>query len=88
LPCAACHELEDKTFSQSEFIEKSKEFILLKVDATEDTEAIQAVIAKYDIKGLPTILFINKKGELLKDLSFTQFLSWPELKPKMLKAAE
>lgn len=86
--CGACHELEEKTFSQPEFREISSQFVLVKLDATEDTPQVQEIINLYNIKGLPTVMFINKKGQILNELTFTQFLSWNELKPKMLKVLE
>ncbi len=86
--CAACHELEEKTYTKAEFIELSKQFVLVKVDATEDTEDVQKILTQYNIKGLPTVVFVNRKGAILNDLTFTQFLDWNELKPKVLKALE
>ncbi len=86
--CAACHELEEKTYTEAEFIELSKQFVLVKVDATEDTEDVQKILTQYNIKGLPTVVFVNRKGAILNDLTFTQFLDWNELKPKVLKALE
>lgn len=86
--CAACHELEEKTYNNPEFVELSSRFKLVKIDATEDLPEIQKILEQYQIKGLPTVVFINKKGEILSDLTFTQFLEWNELKPKMVKALE
>ena len=84
--CAACHELEEKTYTEPEFIELSKQFVLVKVDATEDTDEVQKILTQYNIKGLPTVVFVNRKGAILNDLTFTQFLDWNELKPKVLEA--
>ncbi|MGZ3690500.1 MAG: protein-disulfide reductase DsbD family protein, partial [Pseudobdellovibrio sp.] len=84
--CGACHELDEKTYSTDEFKQLSKLFVLVKFNATEDNEAIQAVLKKYDIKGLPTVLFINRNGVLLNQLTFTSFLAIDELKPKMQEA--
>ena len=84
--CAACHELEEKTFSTDEFKELSRDFRLLKFDATEDNEQISQVLKKYQVKGLPSVLFINRNGTLLNELTFTQFLEMSELKPKMQEA--
>lgn len=86
--CAACHELEEKTYTHPEFVELSKQFKLVKIDATEDLPEVKQILEKYKIKGLPTVIFINKKGNILSDLTFTQFLEWNELKPKVLKALE
>jgi thiol:disulfide interchange protein DsbD len=84
--CAACHELDNKTFNTDEFKQLSEGFILLKFDATNETPAILDVLKKYNVKGLPTVLFINRNGTLLNELTFTQFLEISALKPKMQEA--
>ena len=84
--CGACHELEEKTYTNPEFIQLSKNFKLLKVDATVDTSAVETILKKYQVQGLPTVIFINRKGDLLNDLTFTQFITWDQLKPKMLES--
>ncbi len=81
--CGACHELEEKTYTNPEFIETAKSFKLIKFDATNDTPENQAVLQKYGVQGLPTVMFINRKGDLLKNLTFTQFIEWKDLKPLM-----
>ncbi|MEK6628938.1 MAG: cytochrome c biogenesis protein CcdA [Bdellovibrionota bacterium] len=84
--CGACHELEEKTFSTEDFIQLSSEFRLLRFDATEDNEQTSQVLKKYQVKGLPSVLFINRNGTLLNELTFTQFLEMNELRPKMQEA--
>lgn len=81
--CGACHELEEKTYTQPEFIQMAKSFKLIKFDATNDTPENKAVLQKYGVQGLPTVMFINRKGDLLKNLTFTQFIEWQDLKPLM-----
>lgn len=84
--CGACHELAEKTFATDEFKQISKLYVLVRFNATEDNEDIQKVLKKYDVKGLPTVIFINRNGDVLKELTFTQFLTMNELKPKMEEA--
>lgn len=86
--CAACHELKEKTFSRTEFKELAQGFVLLMVDATEDKPEVQKILKQYDVKGLPTVIFINKKGDVLNDLTFTQFLPWEKVQPRMQKVLE
>ena len=83
--CAACHELDETIFNQPAFLELAKQVKLLKVDATDDNEAIQTLLRKYQIQGLPTVVFINRKGVLLKHLTLTQFVNWDQFKPKLLE---
>lgn len=71
--CGACIELEDKTFSTNAFKEATNDFYLLRVDATEHFDGLDQLQKKYEVYGLPTIVFINPKGEFRKDLSLTGF---------------
>ena len=86
--CGACHELEEKTYTNPEFVELSTKFKLIKVDATQDNPETQKILAQFGVQGLPTVLFINKKGEILKNLTFTQFIEWKDLKPKMQESLQ
>jgi thiol:disulfide interchange protein DsbD len=71
--CEACHELDKKTYSDSAVISATKDHVLLKLDATEVTDEIEAVFKKYQVLGLPTVIFINSKGEVLPSLTLTGF---------------
>lgn len=71
--CAACHELEEKTFSHPDFLTATKDWVLLRFDATQDSTELQDLKKKYQIVGLPTVLIFNKNGEWLKELTLTEF---------------
>lgn len=71
--CAACHELEEKTFTDSIVQSMASNFTFIKFDATKDSEQLKELKQKYNIKGLPTLLFFNNKGQLISELTLTQF---------------
>jgi len=71
--CAACKEFEHETFPDPRVVELSSQFILLKIDATEDTPEIQRLKKKYGVIGLPTMVFYNPSGQRLDDLTVTGF---------------
>ncbi len=71
--CAACHELDKYVFSSSEFKNATKDVMLLKFDATKDSDLLAQLKKKFQIKGLPTILFFNSKGQWLEKLTLTEF---------------
>lgn len=71
--CAACHELDKYVFSSSEFKNATKEVVLLKFDATKDSDLLAELKKKFQIKGLPTILFFDSKGQWLEKLTLTEF---------------
>ena len=62
--CIPCKELDALTFSDQRVIALSKEFVTYKVDMTktmsDETEKIREM---FSIKGMPTVLVINSKGE-------------------------
>ena len=71
--CLSCTELDELTFSQPEVIERSPHFTMIKVDATSPSKELKKITDQYEVYGLPTIIFINSKGEVLKDLTLTGF---------------
>ncbi len=65
--CAACKELDHKTFSQPEVYEiVNRDFISLKIDGSNITDDVKATWNRYGVKGLPTVLFIAPDGEELE----------------------
>ena len=78
--CAQCKELDEYTYTDKEIIDLSKSFNNIKIDLTQENDAISE---KFDIKGLPVVIFMNSKGEELRDLRVTGFLEPEEFKEKL-----
>lgn len=78
--CAQCKELDEYTYTNPEIVELSKELNNIKVDLTKENENITD---KFDIKGLPVVIFMNSKGEEIKDLRVTGFLKPDEFKKRI-----
>ncbi|MBI3316455.1 MAG: thioredoxin fold domain-containing protein [Candidatus Omnitrophica bacterium] len=77
--CIPCHELDQYTYTDRRVITALEDFMRLKVDLTEaDTKEIQDVIDKFDIIGVPTLLFLDEKGEEKKAARITGFVSAQE----------
>ncbi|QRO00869.1 thioredoxin family protein [Archangium violaceum] len=72
--CAACKELDRETYPALEVIEESGRFINVKVDATQSDDALDALMERFGVEGLPTVAFISSNGELLRDPRVTGFL--------------
>lgn len=85
--CGACHELEEKTFQQPLFISESQNFVLLKFDATSESEKLTELKKKYHIVGLPTLIIYDTKGNQRADLTVTEFIDADNF-VKILKKAE
>jgi thiol:disulfide interchange protein DsbD len=57
--CAACKELDLHVFTDPAVkAEVAERFVPLKIDATEETEEIARLEAKYGVPGLPTVLLM------------------------------
>ncbi len=78
--CAQCKELDEFTYTDPEIIELSKSINNIKIDLTKENEGITN---KYDIKGLPVVVFLSPEGKEFTDLRVTGFLSPEEFKKKI-----
>lgn len=65
--CEACKKMEATTFKDPTLVaELSEHWILIKLDLTEDSEANDATIDKYEMPGLPTMVLLPKDANLEK----------------------
>lgn len=78
--CAQCKELDEYTYKNPEVVELSKSLNSIKVDLTKEN---QKITDKFNIKGLPVVVFLNTKGEEYKDLRVTGFLKPEEFKERI-----
>ncbi|MCB0366764.1 MAG: protein-disulfide reductase DsbD [Bdellovibrionaceae bacterium] len=80
--CAACKELESITFMDKDVMEEGKKFVLMRFDATKMTPEFDVLKEKFNILGLPTIVFHDGKT-WRTDLTLTGFESGPEFLKRM-----
>lgn len=77
--CAVCKELDTRTFPHPEVVRKSREFVPIRVDATDAAAPrVRALQRQYDVVGLPTVLFLTPDGEPIPGERLTEFVS-PEV---------
>jgi thiol:disulfide interchange protein DsbD len=60
--CAACVELDEKTWSDPAVIAESQRFVALKMDFTRRDEFSKAATARYAVRGMPTVVFYDSQG--------------------------
>ena len=61
--CIPCKELDAMTFSDSRVIAESQKFTMYKADLTKSgTPETEALTKRFHIKGVPTVLIIDSKG--------------------------
>ena len=77
--CMPCKELEHRTFSTKEVIAATRNVVTMKADLTQQGSAdVRALRKRYDIRGVPTIVFIDAHGKERTDLRAVQFIDKDE----------
>jgi len=71
--CVSCIDLDEKTYSNKDVISSLNNFVSVKIDGTKDTQEFQNLAKKYNVIGLPTVIFINKNGQVLENYTITGF---------------
>ena len=61
--CVSCAELEKITFNNPKVQEKLKQYILVKVDVTNNTPEDKELMKRFNIFGPPVILFFENGSE-------------------------
>ena len=72
--CVACKEFEKYTFSDAKVQQKLDEMVLLQVDMTRNSSDNDAIMQRFQILGLPTILFFDEQGQEISQMRITGFL--------------
>lgn len=61
--CTACYEFEEKVFHHPDVINALNNTLLIQADVTANDIEDKALMAHFDVRGLPSILFFDLKGE-------------------------
>lgn len=75
--CAACKELEHKTFVDAAVQREAARFVPMRLDATAPDDAMDELFQRYGVLGLPTVVFIDSTGKLLDKPRVTGFVEAP-----------
>lgn len=84
--CLPCKELEHQTFNQPEVIDASKGFVSLRADLTQHgSPEVRELRRKFDIRGVPTIIFIDATGRERANLRAVEFIDKDEFLSRINK---
>jgi len=73
--CLPCRELEHRTFNQPEVVDAAKAVVPLRADLTRSSSPeVIKLREQYDIRGVPTVVFIGADGKERPDLRVVQFV--------------
>jgi len=85
--CAPCRELEDITLHDSQVVQLANQrFVMIKVDLTTKDEQLHLrLLSKYQVRGVPTVVFIDAKGQRRPGLRLVDFLPAEQFLLRMKK---
>jgi len=87
--CTPCRELDKKTFHDRDVVTESAKFRMIKVDLTKEADPdVLQLLKKYDVKGVPTVIFLDAEGNEIKELQIIDYVPGKEFLPRMKKALE
>jgi thiol:disulfide interchange protein DsbD len=84
--CVACVELEKKTWPDAGVQKWLGTVVPIRLDMTKNTDADQAIMQRYGVKGLPTVLLLSSEGQVISGFvgyrSPEAVLGWAEAAKK------
>lgn len=84
--CLPCKELDHQTFNQPEVIEATRDIVSLKADLTQHgSPDVRGLRRKFDIRGVPTIVFIDAAGRERANLRAVEFIDKEEFLSRLSK---
>ena len=78
--CVACKDFEEKTFTDTAVKAEMAKMRLLRIDVTDPTPEQQQVLDKFQVFGLPTLLFFSPNGDEMSQSRITGFQGPEEFK--------
>lgn len=79
--CVACKEFEKYTFSEPDVQQKFAEMVIMQIDMSQNSAENRAFTQKFNILGLPTLLFFDEQGKeypqrITGFMPSDEFLNW------------
>jgi thiol:disulfide interchange protein DsbD len=83
--CGPCRALDNKVFTDPEIADLSRRFVTLRLDLTRRQPHQDAILQRYGIKGVPTLLFFDTQGKEVTSLRVEEFMDKKEILQRMKK---
>jgi tetratricopeptide (TPR) repeat protein len=85
--CAWCHRLDQSTYVDPWVVRKAQAFVAVKID-TEGSRKEQQIAEKYQVRTLPTIVFLSPEGRQLLRVPFQGPGQFPNTLDAALQTAQ
>ncbi len=83
--CTPCRELEEITFHHADVVKRAgQDFLMVKVDLTQKGNPLHTrLLAQYGVKGVPTVVFLDNRGNEYPDLRLVDYLPPEQMLSRM-----
>ena len=81
--CLPCRAMEKRAFKDPEVVSISKDILCVRMDLTRKQSFQEEIMKRYHVRGVPTIIFINREGKEEGDLRIESYVDNTELLHRM-----
>ena len=81
--CQPCEIMEREVFQDAEVVELSRRFVAVRLDLTQRHPDQEKILGRYQVQGVPTIIFMNRDGQEEKDLRIEEIVDKPQFLKRM-----
>ncbi|MBN2122739.1 MAG: thioredoxin family protein, partial [Deltaproteobacteria bacterium] len=81
--CGPCRAMEDTVFRDPEIVRLGRDFLTLRLDLTAREPFHERILRRYGVRGVPTIVFLNGRGEEEKALRIEAYTETREVLRRM-----
>jgi len=83
--CGPCRALDSKVFTDPEIVDLSRQFLTVRLDLTRRQPHQDAILHRYGIKGVPTLLFFDTQGKEVTSLRVEEYMDKKDILQRMKK---
>jgi thiol:disulfide interchange protein DsbD len=83
--CSPCVAMEKRVFKDPEVVRLSQNLITLRLDLTRHQPFQDEILKQYGVRGVPTVIFLNREGKEEKDLRVETYVGRREFLDRMRK---
>ena len=81
--CAPCRAMEKEVFGDPRVAKEGSHFLMMRVDLTSRHPRQKEILRRYRIRGVPTIVFINGRGDEERGLRIETYTGTDEVLKRM-----
>jgi len=86
--CAPCRELEERVFSDPRVVQAAEAFAPINVDLTRQHPEHETVRKRFDVRGVPTVVFLDAQGREIRRLRVESYVEPSDFLNRMRRALE